>query len=322
LKSQIPSSIKLIDSHTGGEPTRTIVSGLDLPVGTIATRDYLASKAEHLRTTLINEPRGFDAIVGACLCPPSDPTCVTGVVFFNNLSYLHSCLHGTIGVVETLHHLGRIQPGEHRIETPIGIIPATLAPDHTITVKNVPSYRHAKAITVDVPGHGPVTGDIAWGGNWFFLISDQGPAIRPENIPHLTQFTQAVRDALHAQNITGANHEEIDHIESFAPHQPGIKADSQNFVLCPGSAYDRSPCGTGTSAKLACLAASGQLAEKQIWRQASIIGTIFEGTYQSLPNSNKITPIITGRAHITAEITLVIDETDPFKHGIPTKADS
>ena len=308
--------MKIIDSHTGGEPTRTIVSGLDLPIGATATRDYLSQNADWIRTTLINEPRGFDAIVGACLCPPSDSTCITGVVFFNNLSYLHSCLHGTIGIVKTLHHLKRIQPGEHRIETPIGVITATLAPDHNVTVKNISSYRYAESITVDVPDHGPVTGDIAWGGNWFFLISDQGPAITSKNIPALTTFTQAVRQALHTQNITGANNEEIDHIESFAAPQPGIQADSQNFVLCPGSAYDRSPCGTGTSAKLACLAASQQLVEGQTWKQASIIGTIFKGSFQSLPDSEKITPIITGRAHITAETKIIIDQTDPFKHGI------
>jgi 4-hydroxyproline epimerase len=310
--------MRIIDSHTGGEPTRTIISGLDLPIGASATRDHLAANLDHIRSTLINEPRGFDAIVGACLCQALDPTCTTGVVFFNNHSYLHSCLHGTIGIVETLAHLNRITPGEHRIETPIGIITATLSPDHSVTVKNVPSYRHAEAITIQVPNYGPVTGDIAWGGNWFFLISDQGPAIIPKNIPALTTFTQAVRTTLHAQNITGADQQEIDHIESFSAPQPGITADSQNFVLCPGSAYDRSPCGTGTSAKLACLAASGQLAEGQTWTQASIIGSLFKGTYQSLPNSKKITPIITSRAHITAETTIIINQDDPFKHGIPT----
>lgn len=309
--------MKIIDSHTGGEPTRTIVSGLDLPVGAVATRDFLENEADWVRTTLINEPRGFDAIVGACLCEPDDSTCVTGVVFFNNLSCLHSCLHGTIGIVETLAHLGRIEPGEHRIETPVGIITAILAEDHAITVKNIPSYRFANDVEVTLPDRTVVTGDISWGGNWFFLISNQGPEIKPGNIAALTDFTKTVRDSLHAQKITGENGGEIDHIECFAIPQQGIKADSQNFVLCPGSAYDRSPCGTGTSAKLACLAASGELAEGESWHQASIIGSVFEGSFESLSDSEKVTPVVTGRAFVTGETTIIIHPDDPFKHGIP-----
>lgn len=310
------TSMKIIDSHTGGEPTRTVISGLATPIGASATRDFLAAEADWIRTSLINEPRGFDAMVGAFLCQPTDPTCVTGVVFFNNVSYLHGCLHGTIGVVETLTHLGRIEPGDHRIETTSGIVTATLSEDHSVTVANIPSYRYAEATTVEVPDYGPVTGDIAWGGNWFFLISDQGPAVRYENIDALTDFTSAVRNALEIQGITGANGEEIDHIECFAPPASGIAANSQNFVLCPGKAYDRSPCGTGTSAKIACLAASGTLAEGENWQQASIIGTIFNGSFQSLPDSEKITPIVTGRAFVNGETTLVLNPDDPFQHGI------
>jgi len=308
--------MKIIDSHTGGEPTRTVISGLDTPTGTSATRDYLRKYADWIRTALINEPRGFNAMVGAFLCQPSDPSCVTGVVFFNNVSYLHGCLHGTIGVMATLAHLGRIEPGEYRIENPLGVITATLNEDHSVTVKNLPAYRHAAEVTVDVPVFGPVTGDIAWGGNWFFLISDQGPAIRSSNVAALTEFTSSVRKALETHHITGADGGEIDHIECFADPQPGIEADSQNFVLCPGQAYDRSPCGTGTSAKLACLAAKGTLAEGAIWKQASIIGSIFEGSYETIPDSDEIIPIVTGRAFVNGETTLILNPEDPFQHGI------
>ena len=310
--------MKIIDSHTGGEPTRTVISGLDTPVGAEATRIFLREKADWIRSALIHEPRGFDAMVGAFLCQPADPSCVTGVVFFNNVSYLHGCLHGTMGVVETLAYLGRITPGDHRIETPVGIVTATLHDDHRITVANVPSYRFASDQPVKVPGFGEVTGDIAWGGNWFFLISDQGPAIHSGNIKELTEFTSAVRKALQDSGITGADGGEIDHIECFADPQNGVEADSQNFVLCPGAAYDRSPCGTGTSAKLACLAASGKLAEGEIWRQASIIGSIFEGTYKATTIEGEVIPIVTGRAYVNGETTLVLNPDDPFQHGIPS----
>ncbi|YCM43641.1 proline racemase family protein [Verrucomicrobiaceae bacterium 227] len=310
--------IQVIDSHTGGEPTRVVIAGAPAPPapGALAAREFLANEIDWLRSALINEPRGFEAMVGAYLCEPTDSTCVTGVVFFNNVACLNSCLHGTIGLVQTLAHLGRISHGVHRIETPVGIITATLTDSGLITVKNVPSYRHAADCPVEVPGYGTVTGDISWGGNWFFLISDQGPDVRFENIEELTAFTWAVRQALEAQNITGANNGHIDHIEVFASPAEGIDADSQNFVLCPGKAYDRSPCGTGTSAKLACLAASGKLAEGEIWRQGSIIGTVFEGSYESLPQEGQITPIVTGSAHITGEATLILHPLDPFQFGI------
>jgi len=310
--------IQVIDSHTGGEPTRVVIGGAPTPPvpGALAACEFLANEADWLRSALINEPRGFEAVVGAYLCQPADPTCITGVVFFNNVSCLNSCLHGTIGLVQTLAHLDRITAGDHRIETPVGVITATLSEAGLITVKNVPSYRYAADCPVEVPGYGTVTGDISWGGNWFFLISDQGPEVRFANIEELTAFTWAVRKALEEQNITGADKGEIDHIEVFGPPVDGIDADSQNFVLCPGKAYDRSPCGTGTSAKLACLAASGKLAEGEIWRQASIIGTILEGSFESLPEPGTIIPIVTGTAHITGEATLILHPLDPFQFGI------
>lgn len=310
--------IRVIDSHTGGEPTRVVIDGTPTPpeAGALASRDFLKNEHDWLRRALILEPRGFEAIVGAYLCEPADPTCVTGVVFFNNASYLNGCLHGTIGLVETLAHLGRITVGDHRIETTSGVVIATLAEDRSITVKNIPSYRFRENQVVDVPGYGQVTGDIAWGGNWFFLIQDQGPEVRPSEIEALTHFTSAVMTALDDQNIRGADGGVIDHIETFGPPQKGVTADSQNFILCPGKAYDRSPCGTGTSAKLACLAASGKLAEGEIWRQAGIIGTSFEGSFLNLPEEGKVTPVIRGFAHVTAECTLLLDPRDPFQFGI------
>ncbi len=313
-------NLHFIDSHTGGEPTRLITSGgPDLGSGTLAQRlEILREKHDNWRAGVVTEPRGSDVIVGALLCEPDEPGCAAAVIFFNNVGYLGMCGHGTIGLVVSLAHLGKIQPGAHRIQTPAGIVEATLNQNGSVSVRNVPAYRYRHAVTVNVAGHGPLTGDVAWGGNWFFLAADHGQDLVVANIARLTSFTNAVREALHAQNITGADGAFIDHIELFAD-SPRAGIDSRNFVLCPGSAYDRSPCGTGTSAKVACLAEDNKLAEREIWRQESIIGSVFEASYQraSEAGAYAVIPTITGHAHIMAEGRLCFDDTDPFAWGIP-----
>src|SRR5678816_2963143 len=234
--------IKVIDSHTGGEPTRVVISGApDLGTGSLSTRlELFRDEHDDFRRAVVNEPRGSDAVVGAVLCSPVDETCVTGVIFFNSVSYLGMCGHGTIGVVATLAFLKRIGPGTHRIETPVGVVVAHLDNEGKVEVANVPSYRTATKVTVEVPGHGPVTGDIAWGGNWFFLVNDHGQEIALSNLETLTDFTWRIRQALTEAGITGEGGQEIDHVELFAPSTvDGV--DSKNFVLCPGKAYDRSP---------------------------------------------------------------------------------
>ena len=314
-KCESYSSIQVVDSHTAGEPTRVILDG-----GPALGNDALAERrrrlaAEHddFRSAVVNEPRGSDVLVGALLCEPVDSGCATGVIFFNNVGYLGMCGHGTIGVVATLSHLGRISPGEHRIETPVGIVRATLHPEGNVTIENVASYRYRAAVSVTVEGYGMVRGDIAWGGNWFFLIEDPPLRVDLHNVEELTKFAWATRTALRTDGVTGRSGEEIDHIElSCDPHTPGV--DSRNFVLCPGKAYDRSPCGTGTSAKLACLAADGKLAAGQVWRQAGILDTVFEGSYQV--REGELIPSITGTAFITAESRLILSPGDPFLSGI------
>ena len=301
--------VRVIDSHTGGEPTRTVIEGgPDLGDGALPER-LLRFQRDHeaFRRALVTEPRGSAAIVGALLCEPNHAECTTGVIFFNNSGCLGMCGHGTIGLVVTLAYLGRIQPGYHRIETPVGIVGATLNEDSTVTVENVP------AVNVEVPGFGQVTGDVAWGGNWFFLVKNHPYTITGENLEQLTNFTWAVRQALAANHIQGAESAEIDHIELHSPSQsPGI--DSRNFVLCPGKEYDRSPCGTGTSAKLACLYADGLLAPGQVWRQESIIGSVFEGRLAL--RDGALIPTISGAAFVTAEATLILDPRDAFCWGI------
>ncbi len=307
--------VKVIDSHTGGEPTRVVVSGgPDLGNGSMAERlERFKNEFDEFRSAVVNEPRGNDAVVGALLCEPVDPNNAAGVIYFNNVGYLGMCGHGTIGLMVTLAHLGRIQPGTHRLETPVGVVEATLDENNFVSVANVPSYRLAANVSVEVPGHGIVTGDIAWGGNWFFLANGNGHKLEMTNLDALTEFTWRIRQVLNEQGITGANGQEIDHIELFAPSQlEGVH--SKNFVLCPGKAYDRSPCGTGTSAKLACLYADGKLQEGQTWRQESIVGSVFEGSIKVA--GDEVYPTIKGSAFVNAEADLILDERDPFCHGI------
>ena len=302
--------IRCIDSHTAGEPTRVVVDGLpDLGPGPLADRcRVFRERFDSFRSLVVNEPRGSDILVGALLVEPSEPGCAAGVIFFNNVGPLNMCGHGTIGLMVTLAHLGRIAPGTHRIDTPVGVVTATLHDANRVTLTNVPSYRYRAGVPLDVPGVGRVTGDVAWGGNWFFLCADHGRELTVRMAAKLTEVSWAIRHALGRNGITGANGEEIDHIELTGPAL-GPANHGRNFVLCPGGAYDRSPCGTGTSAKLACLAADGKLRPGETWRQESVLGTVFEGTYAN-DGDGTVTPTISGTAYVTAEVTLLVDPRD------------
>ena len=310
--------IAIIDSHTGGEPTRVVIDGFpDLGSGSMAERrDRLAREHDCYRRATLLEPRGSEVLVGALLCAAQDPAHAAGVIFFNNAGYLGMCGHGTIGLVATLAHLGRLAPGEHVIETPVGDVRATLHADGRVSVRNVPAYRLAAGVRVTLPTGQVVTGDIAWGGNWFFLCADHGQAVQPDRVNELTDYADMLGRALHEQGHRGADGAVIDHIELFADADPQL-ADSRSFVLCPGRQYDRSPCGTGTSAKLACLAAAGRLRPGQVWRQASVIGSVFEGWYEAGDAAGRIVPTIRGQAFVNAESTLLIQPEDPFGWGLP-----
>jgi 4-hydroxyproline epimerase len=307
--------INVVDTHTGGEPTRVVYSGgPELGDGTMAQRlARFRDRHDSFRSAVVNEPRGSDVMVGGLVLPSAQPTCAAGVIYFNNVGYLGMCGHGTIGVAVALAHLGRIGPGTHRLETPVGVVAVTLEGRNTVTIDNVESYRLARDVSVSVPGLRTYVGDVAWAGNWFFLVKEHGETLTVANVERLTDVTWGIRQALSAQGTTGAGGAEIDHIELFgAPSVPG--ADSKNFVLCPGKAYDRSPCGTGTSAKLACLAADGKLTEGAVWRQESIIGSVFEGWVRV--EGGRVRPQIKGTAYVNAESTLFIDPADPFALGI------
>lgn len=330
--------ISIIDSHTGGEPTRVVAAGgPDLGAGSVAARlNVFRERFDHYRSAIVNEPRGSGVLVGALLCEPADKSCAAGVIFFNNVGYLGMCGHGTIGLMVTLAYLGRIGPGEHRLETPVGVVTATLNPDGSVSVGNVNSYRKAKRVTINLPeGDGvrgatrptTVSGDVAYGGNWFFLVSDHGLELELANVEQLIEFTWRVRQAINTQGFP-----EVDHVElvaepkaedrkpqqSESPHVGSYRGKvSRNFVLCPGKAYDRSPCGTGTSAKLACLAADGELTEGEEHVVESIIGSRFVGKFKWVDRERGIiAPTVTGTAHVVAEATLLLDERDPYCWGI------
>ncbi len=307
--------MRVIDSHTEGEPTRLIVEGgPDLGNGPLSERVKLfAAKFDNFRCFAVDEPRGYDAVVGALLCKPVDPTCAAGLIFFNNAGYLGMCGHGTIGAAVTLAHMGKLAPGHHKFETPVGVVGVELLDANTAKIENVESFLHLKNVEINVEGHGKVSGDVAWGGNWFFLCKKRPHELLVANISKLTAYAEAISSALRAAGITGKDGADIDHIELFGP-PVASDAQSRNFVLCPGGAYDRSPCGTGTSAKLACLAASGELKPGEIWIQESITGSRFEASYRTSENGG-IVPSITGRAFVTAEATLLRDPKD-FLLGI------
>lgn len=311
-------STRVIDSHTEGEPTRVIVSGgPDLGRGPLRERvRRFRETGDWFRRMVILEPRGSDALVGALLCPPEDPSCAAGVIFFNNAGYLGMCGHGTIGVAVTLAYLGRIGLGTHYIETPVGVVEVRLADPNRAAIENVPSFRYRTKVCLEVETLGTMTGDVAWGGNWFFLAERTPVPLTVDNIPRLTEAAEKVRRELRRRGITGRGEEEIDHIEFFGPPQ-SADAHSRNFVYCPGGAYDRSPCGTGTSAKLACLAAEGKLRPGEIWIQESIIGSRFTATYRE-SSEGHIIPTIAGYAYVCAEAVLIQQPGDPFCHGIPS----
>lgn len=307
--------IQVVDSHTAGEPTRVVVDGFpDLGTGSLKERlELLRSSHDQFRTAVVREPRGSDVLVGALLCQPSEQACDAAVIFFNNVGYLGMCGHGMIGVVATLLHLQKVKAGQDElaIETPVGVVHARLTSDQQVCITNVPSYRKTADVSIDVPGVGNVVGDVAWGGNWFYLVRDPSPELSLQNVDQLQKSARLIRQAINANGFP-----EVDHVEFFGPPEHE-DSHSRNFVLCPGLEYDRSPCGTGTSAKLACLAADEKLAPGDAWIQEGIVGTRFTGIYQWEDQSKqRILPTITGHAHVTAESTLLLNDDDPFQWGI------
>jgi 4-hydroxyproline epimerase len=309
--------VRVVDSHTAGEPTRVVVSGgPDLGEGPVAARrERFRLRHDDFRRAVVTEPRGSDSVVGALLVPPTDPRHSTGLIFFNNVGYLGMCGHGTIGVVATLGYLGRLNGGPVTLETPVGTVVAEPGPNGRVSFRNVPSFRSRAGVAVEVPGFGRITGDVAWGGNWFFLTEHAPVALTHGHVAELTAYTEAVRAALERAHVTGDDGSTIDHIEVSGPPERS-ENNARNFVLCPGGAYDRSPCGTGTSARVAALVADGRLRPGATWRQEGILGTVFEAVAEPAPRG--IVPRITGSAYLTADAELLLDQADPLCYGVPS----
>jgi 4-hydroxyproline epimerase len=310
--------VTVVDSHTAGEPTRVVIEGgpikelLRLGGASLASqRDVFSEQFDRFRSAVMNEPRGSDVLVGALLTEPVTPGAVVGVIFFNNVGVLGMCGHGLIGVVETLRHLGRIGAGHQTIDTPVGLVGCELHADGRVSLENVESRLESRDVAIQLASGERLTGDLAWGGNWFFLVKEHGRPLELARVDELADLAWSIRQAVNEQVDP-----RVDHVELFGP--PTVAgARSRSFVLCPGNAYDRSPCGTGTSAKMACLAARGDLAPGERWVQESIVGTTFEGFFRWADESRQtIVPTITGQAWITAESTLLFDPTDPFGDGI------
>jgi len=307
--------MRVVDSHTAGQPTRVIVEGAPhLGDGPLSERlAKLRNSHDRFRSVVVGEPRGSDALVGALLCQPTDPSCQTGVIFFDSAGYLGMCGHGVIGVVATLEYQGLIKNrGSFRIETPVGIVEAELHASGDVSVQNVTSFRHKKNVTVSLDGT-KFTGDIAWGGNWFFLVNEHQEELSIARVDRLTEVSRTLRQQLKRDRITGPNGEVIEVIALFGPPERR-DARSRNFVQRFGKAYGRSPCGTSMSAKLACLFEDGQIAEGEIWRQESIVGTVFDGSIKVVEGA--VQPVVRGNAYVTAEATLIIDDRDPLSWGI------
>lgn len=316
--AEVPRTMSVVDSHTEGEPTRVVVEGWPpLESATMeGRREELLRRDDSIRRAVVLEPRGHEAVVGALLTPPVTPGAAAGVVFFNNVGPLWMCGHGLIGLVRTLEFLGRIGPGHHRIDTPAGLVAAELEASGLVTIENVPAFCHARDVGLDVQGLGRVTGDVAWGGNWFFLTALPGEPLELSNVGRLGAAAAAILKALREQGVTGKGGGEIDHVELFGlPRRPD--ADSRNYVLCPGGEYDRSPCGTGTSAKMAALHARGHLRIGERWRQESITGSLFTGWLSQ--RGAHLVPHIQGRAFITGETRLHFDLADPFRQGFSSR---
>jgi 4-hydroxyproline epimerase len=320
MSPQAPRHVRVIDSHTIGEPTRLVLDdaflhGLDLGTGSVRSRrDVFRSRYDHLRRALVADPRGVEAMVGVILVPPSDPTCDFGALYCNRVGYLDMCGHATIGLAVSLGHIGRIKPGAFRLETPAGIVGVEWHGGSEASIQSVSPRRIHRMLSIACRDGTTVNGDVATSGLWFFICRDHGIPVVPDAIPRLLEKAWMIRRSLEAAGITGDAGEPIDHIVLMGQALDPANS-ARNFVLCPDGAFDRSPCGTATSALVGCLYEDGHLDEGAAWRQESILGGLYESSIRR--QGGVLIPTVRGRAWITAEATLHFAEDDPYRTGLP-----
>ena len=315
----LPERLRVIDSHTIGEPTRVVldeslVAGLDLGGGSVRDRrDQFRDRCDHVRSALVGDPRGTTAMVGVILVPPADPTCRFGAFYVNRVGYLDMCGHATIGLAVTLGARGIIEPGDFRLESPAGVVGVTWHGGGEAAFECVPPRRIAQNLALACDDGSQVTGDVATSGLWFYLCRDHGILVEPTAIPALTARAWSIRRALEARGISGDGGEVIDHVVLLGPpRDPGN--DGRAFVLCPDGAFDRSPCGTGTSALVGCLFEDGILTAGRTWRQESVLGGVYEASIRR--ERDILVPTVRGRAWLTAETTLHFAGDDPYRTGL------
>ena len=315
----LPSQLRVIDSHTIGEPTRVVIDesfsdGLDLGAGTVRERrDRFRERYDHVRRALVGDPRGAVAMVGVILVPPADPTCRFGAFYVNRVGYLDMCGHATIGLAVTLGSLGRIEPGSFRLKTPAGMVGVTWHGGGEASFAGVPPRRIHKGLRISCDDGSDGSGDVATSGLWFSICRDHGLPVEPAAIPALTARAWSIRRALEARGITGDGGETIDHVMLLGPPAEAGH-DGRAFVLCPDGAFDRSPCGTGTSALVGCLFEDGMLEEGRTWRQESVLGGVYEASVRR--EGSMLIPTVRGRAWIAAETTLYFAADDPYRTGL------
>jgi proline racemase len=325
-------AITAVDSHTEGMPTRVITGGVGpIPGATMAERRlHFMAHMDDLRLLLMREPRGHGAMSGAILQPPSRPDADWGVVFIEVSGCLPMCGHGTIGVASVLVETGMVVVSEPetvvRLDTPAGLVEARVAVQdgraRSVTLRNVPAFLHERDREVEVPGLGTVAYDLAFGGNFYAILpaASIGLDVDPARSGELIDAGLAIMAAIDAEGgpvhpgdpgIRGCHHVIL--------HAPGLDgADGRAATAIHPGWLDRSPCGTGTSARMAQLHARGELALDTPWVHESVIGTRFTGRLVAEADAAgrpAVVPEITGRAWITGTAQYLLDPEDPFPAG-------
>jgi 4-hydroxyproline epimerase len=321
-----------VDAHTGGNPVRVVVGGGPLLPGVPMAEKRQIFMRDHdwVRRALMFEPRGHDVMSGSILYPSSREDCDLGVLYIEVTGCLPMCGHGTIGTVTVALEEGLVQPrtpGRLSLETPAGVVGVEYRQEgafvEEVRLFNVPAYLHAEAVTLDVPGLGPLVVDVAYGGNYYAIVEPQPgwPGLDAVSARDLINWSPAVRAAAHAAVAPVHPEDErirnVTHVMWCGPARDS-RAHARNAVFYGDAAIDRSPCGTGSSARMAQLTARGALQIGDTFVHESIIGSLFDCRVESaatVGNFAAIRPSVAGWARVTGHNTIFVDDRDPFAHG-------